>query len=220
MAERLKLLGLVVLTSVFSTLATMYLMPRVNDRWEAWTYDDIWERQERHELDQCPIAKTYLLAGRGDTIQVEPQGAYSLKQNYTAVPDMGVLLEVREPGVLDIDMKLEATHQGDGYGKVIGFGAHVTYQYAATREGLQSGKAETARGWIGGTNIRDLRDHYGQVNLTGAVPVERGFYWFCVRASAHSGLTPNSDLAHLNLDADDSMNVLRLSFKPGGRLLK
>ncbi len=176
--------------------------------------------QAESGLPKCRPQKSFELGNSPDTIIVRAVKPTILPQPPIAIDDLSAVVSVPTNGVLDVTMKLEAKHRGDGFSDVVGIGAYMSYQYAKTRDALDAAPVIAPLGWVGGTNIRDLRDHYGQINIVGALAVKPGFYRFCVFASAHSALTPSNSIAEVLVEGGGSpLNALRLSYKPGGRLL-
>jgi hypothetical protein len=206
------------LVSAFVASGTIYLYPRIMDRWEFWEQSQ--ERPARREIKSCQDDRIVRFGTTPDMLSKTTKAPVALSQHFVPIQDLSTVIEIPVEGVLDISLKLEARHMGGRYGEAIGFGSYITYQHAEALDELDQAALFEPTGWRGGTNIRDLRDHYGQINIIGAVAVKPGFYRFCVIASAHSALTRDDGIAELLIEKKTkSMNSLRLSFKPGGKLL-
>lgn len=205
--------------AAITTVATTYLAPRTTD-WIEGQLERMDSVKRDRNLRSCRESDTFALAERPDTILRMVRRSTVITQDEMAIADFGTLVEVKNPGVLDLDLKLETKHRGAEYSEVIGVGSYVTVQYAGDRDGLAHARVVRPEGWSAGTNIRDLRDHYGQNTIVGALPVEPGFYRFCVFATAHSRLTNRTDLAEILVEQGSPLNTLRLSFKPGGWVLQ
>lgn len=177
--------------------------------------------QAESRLPQCNAEKSFILGKSPDTIILRTLKSTILPQALVAIDDLSTVVVVPAAGVIDVTLKMEAKHRGDGFGEAVGIGAYMSYQYAKTRSELDSAPIIRPLGWVGGTNIRDLRDHYGQINIVSALGVKPGFYRICLFASAHSTLTESNSIAEILVEGGGSspLNTLRLSYKPGGRLL-
>ncbi len=172
-------------------------------------------------VKSCNAARQFSLGNSPDTVVINSRQPTIIPQKTVPINDFSAILAVPVSGVIDLTLKLEAKHRGNGYADVIGVGSYIAYQYAETREGLDFATSVQPEGWVGGTNIRDLMDHYGQINIVGALAVKPGYYKFCLYASAHSKLSKADDLAEVLVEHGvRPMNSLRLSFKPGGRVLQ
>ena len=204
-------------TGALVALGGTYAYPRAKERFfpQEMHTPPVWEVAQG-----CKADETFTLVGPDTIIRASTEGT-ALPQKFSPVDAFSTLVEVPETGALDLTFKMEVIHRGDGYSEVIGAGAFITYQYAKSLDGLDSAPIEHPEGWTGGTNIRDLRDHYGQIIIVGALPVEPGYYRFCVIGSAHSALHPADDLAAVLVETKlGPLNTLRLSYKPGGRVLQ
>lgn len=209
-----KTLVMAALVAGLTTLVVIYLQPRVYERWEAMGAD--FTSAEGVVFDRsCIAARTFDVGGQAATIIRQAQTPYKLPRNAKDLPELGLQLAVEKPGVVELNLRLEAAHRGDGYSKVVGYGANITYQHAADADGLASAPVVAPAGWLTAENIRDLRHHYGQVQIVGAIPVEPGFYRFCVWGSSFSGLTDRDELVELIVDNGYPRNTLRLSYRPG-----
>jgi hypothetical protein len=172
------------------------------------------------QIDRCRSGRTITLSKSPDTILIMSRTSTKLPQDRVVLADFSTVLKVETPGVIDVTLKLEVEHRGQGYDDVIGIGAFMAYQYAPTVEGLDKARMVYPDGWVGGTNIRDIRDHYGQINIVSALDAKPGFYRLCVYGSAHTTLSTADGLAEVLVEHQvRPMNTLRLSFKPGGRLI-
>jgi hypothetical protein len=170
--------------------------------------------------EACREKHVVTLSNTPDTVIVTSRTSKVMPQGTVLLDDFGTVLHVEQPGVIDVTLKVEAKHRGNKYSEVIGFGIVVGYQYAPSSKALDLQPVIFPDGWVGGTNIRDLSDHYGQVNIVSALNVKPGFYRLCVYGSAHSSLTDANDLAEVLVEHKTRpMNTMRLSFKPGGKLI-
>ena len=171
-------------------------------------------------LPQCNARKTFALGDTPDTILMHALRPMVLAQDAVPIEDLSTVISVPASGVIDVTLKLETKHRGDGYSEVVGIGAYMSYQYASTRAGLVDAPVVQPVGWAAGTNIRDLRDHYGQINIVSALAVKPGYYRICLFATAHSALSKSNRIAEILVEGGISpLNTLRLSYQPGGRLL-
>lgn len=200
-----------------SAFVVIYAYPRIKERilppaiytMPEWSFDQRCTSPVVFRMDATPatIIKT------AKTPHIVPQG-------FAPIDEFSTVVSVEHPGTIDLTFKLEMVHRGDRYSEVIGAGAFITYQHAQTLAGLDEAPVNHPDGWTGGTNIRDLRDHYGQINIIGALAVTPGFYRFCVSVSAHSALFPENTLAALLVETKSGpLNTLRLKYSPNERLL-
>jgi hypothetical protein len=220
--------GVAALAGVGAAFATVWALPQGAGRSQlagtvaAQTVRPAKAAQTRPaQVASCNATRLFNLGNSPDTIIINARRSIIIPQKTVAIDQFSAIVAAPVAGVMDLTLKLEAQHRGGAYKDVIGVGSYIAYQYAETREGLDYAPPVRPDGWVGGTNIRDHMDHYGQINIVGAMAVKPGFYKFCLYASAHSSLTKAEDLAQILVEHQvRPMNALRLSFKPGGRLLQ
>ncbi|MEQ1509321.1 MAG: hypothetical protein ABL909_02835 [Sphingopyxis sp.] len=218
MRRWLLFVAVVVLSAVVS-IAVVYAYPRIAERLETYFLPESRILAVNRRND-CRFAESFTIDDARLSV-VRIAGRQTLTQDFAAINQLSTVLSVKAKGLLDVDMRLEAVHRGDGYSEALGFGTYVTYQYSPNLDQIDKAPVIMPEGWASGINIRDLRDHYGLNIFANSMNVEPGYYKFCVFSSAHSYLTSRNDLAELIVDRKfGRRNVLRFSYTRDGRVLR